>query len=42
LAKRFVIYADRRLQKPEVVEAPKAAFGLNASTVIVRSDLHYR
>ncbi len=27
-ARRFVLYADRRLQKPDIIEALKAAFGL--------------
>jgi hypothetical protein len=41
-ARRFVLYADRRLQKPEVINALKTAFGLNEAKVIVRSDSHYR
>jgi hypothetical protein len=40
--RRFVLYADRRLQKPEVIDALKTAFGLNDAEVIVRSDSHYR
>jgi hypothetical protein len=40
--RRFVLYADRRLQKPEVIDALKTAFGLNGAEVIVRSDSHYR
>jgi HlyD family secretion protein len=39
---RFVLYADRRLQKPDVIDALKTAFGLNETEVIVRSDSHYR
>jgi hypothetical protein len=40
--RRFVLYADRRLQKPDIVGALKTAFGLNDAEVIVRSDSHYR
>jgi len=39
---RFVLYADRRLQKPVIIEALKVAFGLSEAEVIVRSDSHYR
>ncbi len=40
----FVLYADRRLQKPAIIDALKVGFGLNAAElkVIVRSDSHYR
>lgn len=40
----FVIYADRRLQKPDIIDALKTAFGLTESELIVRirSDSHYR
>jgi hypothetical protein len=41
-AQRFVLYADRRLQKPHVVDALKTAFGLSEAKVIVRNDSHYR
>ena len=40
--RRFVIYADRRLCKPNVIETVKTAFGLNQAEAIVRSDSHYR
>jgi len=40
--RRFVLYADRRLQKPEIIAALKGAFGLGGSEVVVRSDAHYR
>jgi len=40
--RRFVIYADRRLQRPDIIDALKIAFGLNEAEVIVRSDSHYR
>lgn len=39
---RFVLYADRRLQKPDIIAALKTAFGLNETEVLVRSDAHYR
>ncbi len=42
LTKRFVLYADRRLLKPDIIDALKSAFGLNDAEVIVKSDLHYR
>jgi hypothetical protein len=38
----YVIYADRRLQRPDIIDALKIAFGLNEAEVIVRSDSHYR
>ena len=41
-AQRFVLYADRRLQKPVVIDALKTAFGFNSVQVIIRSDPHYR
>ena len=43
-AQRFVLYADRRLQQPTIIDALKTAFGLNGAKVkvIVRSDSHYR
>jgi hypothetical protein len=40
--RRFVLYADRRLQTPEVIDALKTAFGLNDSEVVIKSDPHYR
>ncbi len=39
---RFVIYADRRLQSREIVDALKKAFGLGDAEIVVKSDLHYR
>ena len=42
LAKRFVLYADRRLQKPSIIDALKRAFGLLEAEVTVMSDSHYR
>jgi hypothetical protein len=34
--------ADRRLQKPDVIDTLKIAFGLTGAQVIVGSDSHYR
>jgi hypothetical protein len=42
LATRFVLYADRRLQKPGIIAALTEAFRLEAQTVVIRSDAHYR
>ncbi|MCJ2007957.1 hypothetical protein [Methylobacterium sp. J-092] len=39
---RFVLYADRRLQQLATLTALRTAFGLDAATVIVRGDPHYR
>jgi hypothetical protein len=41
-AKRFVLYADRRLQEPGIIDALKRAFGLLQAEVVVMSDSHYR
>ncbi len=41
-ANRFILYADRRLQRPEIVAALKSIFGIAAADVVVKSDLHYR
>jgi hypothetical protein len=41
-ANRFVLYADRRLQTPEITAALTEAFRLEAQTVVIRSDAHYR
>lgn len=40
--RRFVIYADRRLQHLEFVAAIRRSFGLEDAEVRIRSDLHYR
>lgn len=40
--RRFVIYADRRLQTPLVSEKIKNVFGLSQCDVSLRSDSHYR
>lgn len=37
----FVIYADRRLQRPGDLSAIRARFGLDQMPVVVRSDSHY-
>jgi hypothetical protein len=42
LAQRFVLYADRRLQTPSLIDALKTAFGLHEADGIVMSDPHYR
>jgi hypothetical protein len=41
-ADRFVIYADRQLQDPEIVGVLKTIFGLNGADMIIKGDLHYR
>ena len=41
-ANRFVLYADRRLQKPDIIAALTEAFRLEAQKVVIRSDAHYR
>jgi hypothetical protein len=41
-ALRFVLYADRRLQQPAIIDALKTVFGLHQAKVIVRGDSHYR
>jgi hypothetical protein len=41
-AKVFVLYADRRLQAPDVISVIRHWFGLGAEVVVVRSDAHYR
>jgi hypothetical protein len=40
--RRFVLYADRRLQTPEIIAALNGAFGLGDAEVVVQSDPHYR
>jgi hypothetical protein len=39
---RFVLYADRDLQRPDIVAALKAIFAIDTGDVVVKSDLHYR
>jgi hypothetical protein len=41
-AQRSIIYADPRLQTPDIMAAVKTAFGLDHLEAVVRSDLHYR
>ena len=41
-ANLFVIYADRHLQRPDIVAALKTMFDLNATDTVVKGDLHYR
>jgi hypothetical protein len=38
----FILYADRRLQHPNIVSQIAGLFALEAGTFIVRSDSHYR
>lgn len=40
--KRFVIYADRKLQTPDFIAEIVRAFGLQTEPYVVKSDLHYR
>jgi hypothetical protein len=42
VSNRFVLYADRRLRKPQIIDALIMAFGLIGVEVAVRSDAHYR
>lgn len=39
---RFVLYADRHLQRPEIIAVLKTLFGLATAEVVVKSDMHYR
>jgi hypothetical protein len=41
-ARQFIIYADRRLQRPDVVAEIATLFAIARGTFIVRSDAHYR
>ncbi len=40
--RRFILYTDRRLQRKEVIDPIKKAFGLGDAETVVRSDSHYR
>lgn len=42
LSDRFMIYADRHLQRPEIVVALKTLFGITTADVVIKNDLHYR
>lgn len=42
MQRRFILYADRRLQRPEVIILIKKAFGLEQVETVVLSDSHYR
>jgi hypothetical protein len=42
LPRRFILYADRRLQSGEIINAIKNAFGLGDVETVVKSDSHYR
>jgi hypothetical protein len=39
---QFIIYADRRLQRPDVVAEIATLFAIAPGTFVVRSDAHYR
>lgn len=39
---RFTLYADRKLQAPDVLREVLCAFGLDPKRCAVRSDPHYR
>lgn len=39
---RFIVYADRRLQRGPVIADIAAKFALAPGTFVVRSDAHYR
>jgi hypothetical protein len=39
---RYILYADRHLQRPDIVAALKNIFGIATADVVVKSDLHYR
>jgi hypothetical protein len=41
-ARQFIIYADRRLQRPDVVAEIATLFAIARGTFIIRSDAHYR
>lgn len=41
-ANRFMLYADRRLQTPDIIAALTEAFRIEAQTVVIRCDAHYR
>jgi len=40
--RRFVVYADRRLQAARFIISVAAEFGIPADACVVRSDSHYR
>jgi hypothetical protein len=40
--RRFVLYADRRLQKCDIIATLKTAFSLNEAEGIVGRHPHYR
>jgi hypothetical protein len=39
---QFIIYADRKLQRPNVINDITALFAISPGTFVVRSDAHYR
>ena len=42
LDRRYIIYADRRLQAPEMIAEIRRRLGLVSETCVVMSDSHYR
>jgi len=40
-ARQFIIYADRRLQRPDVLTDIVSLFDISQGTFVVRSDAHY-
>jgi hypothetical protein len=41
-ARQFIIYADRRLQRSDIIGEIATLFAITPGTFIVRSDAHYR
>jgi hypothetical protein len=41
-SRQFIVYADRRLQHPDVLTEIADLFALDPGTFVVRSDAHYR
>ena len=41
-ARRFVIYADRRIQAPDIIAAAENRLRARQREAVVESDLHYR
>jgi hypothetical protein len=40
--RRFILYADRRLQQQDTMASIADKFGLATGSFVVRSDAHYR
>jgi hypothetical protein len=39
---RFIVYCDRKLMRPETIEAIRRRFNLPAERVAIESDFHYQ